>query len=148
MIGKVKTMFRIQTEDPGSMAMRLGKVSDEKGEWFNTPCKDIANLSGRNPWKPLRRGFSVLDAAMTLGTGVYRVPLMGDEGKPTSLLSQSMLMKIFNSDAKNRLGKMKQMTAEELGGRKDLVTVSVDALTVSVWAAAESATRGAHWLTF
>ena len=36
--------FRIQTEDPGSLAMRVGKVGDPKGQWFNTPAKDAMNL--------------------------------------------------------------------------------------------------------
>ena len=27
--------------------MRLGKVSDEKAEWYNTEVKDIMDLSGK-----------------------------------------------------------------------------------------------------
>ena len=64
MLAKVASSFRIQTTDPGALAMRLGKVSDEKAEWYNTAVKDIMNLSGRNPWRPMyvtRRRMHVLD---------------------------------------------------------------------------------------
>ena len=37
---------------------------------------------------------------------------------------------IINADPKNRLGKMAAMTAEELGGKKDVVTISVDELAM------------------
>ena len=51
---QVKAKFRIQTDDPGSLAMRLGKISEPSGEWFNTPCSKLANLSERNEWRPVR----------------------------------------------------------------------------------------------
>jgi CBS-domain-containing membrane protein len=133
MLGKVSSMFRIKTEDPGSLAMRLGKVSDEKGEWFQTPVKAVANLGGRNPWRPVRRSYTVLDASMVLGTGVYRLPLLDEKDRTESLLSQSKLMAIFNTDANNRLGKMKMMTAQELGAEKPVVTVNVDSLAMKAF---------------
>ena len=53
MLAKVASSFRIQTTDPGALAMRLGKVSDEKAEWYNTDVKEVMNMSGRNPWRPM-----------------------------------------------------------------------------------------------
>lgn len=133
MLAKVASSFRIKTKDPGALAMRLGKVSDEKNEWFNTAAKDVVNLSGRNPWRPVRAGYSVYDASMALGTGIYRLPLLDKDDKAECLLSQSSLMKIINDDPKNRLGKMKSMTADELGGKKDVVTISVDAMAMDAF---------------
>ena len=108
--------------------MRLGKVSDEKAEWYNTEVKDIMDLSGkktaflshlytkmlilpkqardkhsenskkdrflagRNPWRPIKKGYSFMDAAMQLGTGIYRLPLLDGNEKTLCLLSQSSLM--------------------------------------------------------
>lgn len=63
-----------------------------------------------------KQGYSFLDAAMQLGTGIPRVPLLDRDDKTLCLLSQSGLMGIINLDPKNRLGKMAAMTAEELGG--------------------------------
>ena len=133
MLAKVASSFRIKTKDPGALAMRLGKVSDPKNEWFNTAAKDVVNLSGRNPWRPVRAGYSVYDASMALGQGIYRLPLLDKDDKAECLLSQSSLMKIINDDPKNRLGKMKSMTADELGGKKDVVTISIDAMAMDAF---------------
>ena len=57
-----------------------------------------------------------MDAAMQLGTGIYRLPLLDGDEKTLCLLSQSSLMRIIDLDPKNRLGKMAAMTADELGG--------------------------------
>ena len=133
MLAKVASSFRIKTTDPGALAMRLGKVSDEKAEWYTTACKDIMDLSGRNPWRPIKKGYSFLDAAMQLGTGIYRLPLLDTDEKVLCLLSQSNLMKTINADPKNRLGKMKSMTADELGGKKDVVTICVDELAMEAF---------------
>ena len=59
-----------------------------------------------------------MDAAMQLGTGIYRLPLLDGDDKTLCLLSQSGLMGIINLDPKNRLGKMAAMNAEELGGTR------------------------------
>lgn len=67
---------------------------------------------------------------MPILAGIYRLPLLDDKEKPLCLLSQSRLMAIINADPKNRLGKMAAMTAEELGGKKDVVTICVDELAM------------------
>jgi CBS domain-containing protein len=135
MINKTRELFRIQTEDPGSLQMRVGKVGDPAGQWFNTKVKEVVNLSGRNPWGPIRTGYAILDAAMILGKGTHRLPHIGMDGKVGSLLSQATMMKAFNDDPKNRLGKLARSTAEELGGRKDVLTISSTALLMKAFEA-------------
>jgi len=78
------------------------------------PIITATYLAGRNPFKPVTPKSSLWDVAVILSGDDHRVAVVNDEGKCTSIISQSNLIKYFEIH-KDELGSDFEQTVDQVG---------------------------------
>jgi CBS domain-containing protein len=118
---------------------KLGKESEKKEVWenwvslknfSNTSCKNITNMSGRNP-PIVEKGTSSLQSVIDLigaENNFHRIGILNDEGKVTSLISQFRILQFLSEHGiQTEMGNLATSTIGQLRlGFKKVVTVDED----------------------
>jgi len=104
-----------------------------KSKFANVQCKDIADLSGRNPYQPVDES-APLGAVISLISewDVHRVPVIDAGGELVSLLSQSRVTS-YLSDHLLKFAVAKKSVGELHLGLQNVVCVNLNDLTVSAF---------------
>ncbi|KAL6069800.1 hypothetical protein QOT17_007372 [Balamuthia mandrillaris] len=108
----------------------------EQGERFTTTkVKEIAGLSERNPFIPVKQGEPLLQVLEILGKKrVHRVPIVNEEGKVVNIVTQSAVVDHLAKHM-SALGPIVNTPLKELGvvGKKKVITVSIDSRTIDAY---------------
>jgi len=106
----------------------------EQGAFKDTTCKDIANLSERNPFEAIGKEGSLLDAiGMMVKPQLHRLAVVDNDGTLLTIITQSHIIRLIN-DHLDHLGDLPSQSIRQLGiGYRKVVTVKHDSVTLEAF---------------
>jgi len=92
----------------------------------------VTYLSRRNPFRPMTANASLLAVARALSTQLHRVPIVDENGRCVSILSQSLMIQFLNAHKDELKDELRQTVGQLQLGLCKVLSVASDA---SAWTA-------------
>jgi CBS-domain-containing membrane protein len=107
-----KLVTNIFTKHTVLASLQRTDIHQLQEEFYNTQVKDIINLSGRNPFRPLAPSATLLQVVQHLTTA-HRIPIVNESGEVVNVLSEARILQFIAKNA-DKLGDLAEKTVKEL----------------------------------
>jgi len=102
--------------------------------FYHHPVKEIINISGQNPYKPMPLDSTLQQVLDVMASGLSRVPLTDAEGKVVKIISQSNIVALLAKNIDKAGAKAQQTLAESRIGTRVLVTAKMEERAIDAFA--------------